>query len=293
MVIKSLLLFSGGLDSRVAVRVLEGAGLKVEGIFFKLPFGSQEVPKMKGLKVNVIDVCSGRLFKKYLRIVKNAKHGYGCAMNPCKDCKIFLLKEVKKFVCEKGFDVIAMGDVLGQRPMTQKKSDMIFIDKKAGLSGKVLRPLSAKLLDETIYEKKGLVSRKNLLDIQGRVRRRQIKVAYENGLDYPNPGGGCLLCEKDYCVKLRELLDNKEVSKIEFEEIKLLKYGRHFWGFGKRKGQVVLGRDEKENKEVERLGCKLGWKVYVPKFPGPSAIYEFCCGRKRVEELVARYGKRE
>jgi len=238
---KALVLFSGGLDSRLAIKILQEQGLDVEGIFLSLPFGGGccnnfscvfNYAQIKGVKLHVIDCSKGKLFQEYIEIIKNPKHGYGTAINPCKDCKIFLLKHAKKLAKKIKADIIATGEVLGQRPMSQLNKQMILTEEEAGLKGKVLRPLSAKLLPQTIYEKKGLVDRSRLLDIRGRSRKKQIQLAKKFKITYPSPGGGCLLCEKEYERKLKDFFNYKDKNKekISFEEILLLNLGRHFRG---------------------------------------------------------------
>ena len=150
------------------------------------------------------------------------------AINPCKDCKIFILKTAKELAEKVGADFIATGEVLGQRPMSQQKRDMPLLEKEAGLRGWVLRPLSAKLLEETEIEKQGLVKREELEDINGRQRKRQMALAKELNMEYPSPGGGCLLCEKSYKIKLKDIFNHTPIEIITFEEIAALNGGRHF-----------------------------------------------------------------
>ena len=183
---KCVVLFSGGLDSRLVVKIMEEQGFGVVPIFFNLPFGcgccnalgcSFNFSQLQEIKLEVFDCTKGKLFKEYMKLLKEAKHGRGAGVNPCRDCKIFMFKHAKKFAKSKGIDVIVTGEVLGERPMSQLKGSMMLIEAAAGLKGKVLRPLSAKLLPETIWEKKGLVDREKLYDIHGRRREKQIALA--------------------------------------------------------------------------------------------------------------------
>ncbi|MBT4166230.1 tRNA 4-thiouridine(8) synthase ThiI [archaeon] len=295
---KVLLLFSGGLDSRIALKVLqEQSGLDVEMVFFVLPFGGGccnnfdcvfNYSQTEGVKLHVIDLTKKKFLKEYLDIVREPKHGFGTGMNPCKDCKILMLRHAKKLGEEIGAEVIATGEVLSQRPMSQLKHQLDLTERMSGLVGKLLRPLSAKLLKLTDAEKSGLLDRNKLLDISGRQRKRQMELAKKYKIKYPDSGGGCLLCEKDYCKKLKDLFMNDSFGReIKFEDIKLLNVGRHF----RFKGKVVLGRDKEENKVLEFLGEKLGYNVEVSKIPGPSAIFEDKKNLKLVNELMVAYSK--
>jgi tRNA-uridine 2-sulfurtransferase len=326
---KVLLLFSGGLDSRLALKILQeqSAKVDVEMVFFVLPFGGGccnnfecvfNYAQVEGVKLHVIDLTKGKLFKEYLEIVQKPKHGIGSGMNPCKDCKILMLRHAKELAVKIGAEVIATGEVLSQRPMSQLKHQLSLSEKESGLKGRLLRPLSAKLLELTDAEKDGKIDREKLLDIRGRQRKRQIELARGYGIKYPDSGGGCLLCEKDYCKKLKDLLKNGCLGReIKFEDIKLLNVGRHFrnvgkggvvggdggsgscgggggkivLGRGEESGKIILGRDEKENKVLEFLGKKLGYNIEVSKIPGPSVIFEDKKDLKLIGELMRVYSK--
>jgi tRNA U34 2-thiouridine synthase MnmA/TrmU len=287
---KALVLFSGGLDSRVTAKFIEELGFEVHLCFVKLPFGSscgssvgiKEFSEKNNFNLHVIDATKGNLLKEYIEIVKNPKYGRGTAINPCKDCKIFIFIQGKKLAEKIGADVILTGEVLGQRPMSQMKKALMFDEKKAGLVGKLLRPLSAKLLPETVYEKEGIVDRKKLLDIHGRRREKQMKLAEKYKIDYPTPGGGCLLCENLYARKLEVLLDY--IKQPSISEINLLKNGRMF----KNKGLIFVGKNERENEELEKIAKKLGWNIFKKEgIPGPSIVYD----KSEDEELVKKLWK--
>lgn len=277
---KALLLFSGGLDSRVSAKMLEEQGFQVELAFVKLPFGGgccNNLPcifnfaQTQGFKLHIVDATKGEKFEEYVKLVRNPKYGRGTAINPCKDCKIFIFKEGKKLADEIGADVLATGEVLGQRPMSQMKKALLFDEEMAGLKGKMLRPLSAKLLEETDYEKSGLVDRSKLLGLQGRRREVQMKMADKYNIKYPTPAGGCLLCEKDYSRKLSLLFDYFKDRIPKYEEILLLRGGRMF----KKKGLVIVGRNEKENVLFESAAKNLDWHcVKEDDVPGPSVVFD-------------------
>ena len=288
---KALVLFSGGLDSRLAIKLLQEQNLEVEALFVKLPFGggccnNSNAPfnfsQISGVKFHVIDASQGKLLQKYLRIIKTPKYGRGTSYNPCKDCKIFLFKEAKQLAKKIGAEIIATGEVLGQRPMSQMKKDLEIYEEEAGLKGRILRPLSAKLLPLTIYEEKGLIERANLLSIKGRERKKQMALARKYKINYPNPGGGCLLCEKVLKNRFKILLKRG----LNEEEAKLINVGRHF-RIGKT--WIVIGRDEMENKILEFM--KKGVLV-KPDFPAPSARVFGKISKSKVIELIEAYSKK-
>jgi len=266
---KCIVMFSGGLDSRLTLKIMQEQGFEVIALFFKLPFGTSfcdekdVVNFLKEVKFKIFDCTKGKLLQEYLKVVKKATHGRGAGVNPCIDCRIFMLRKAKEFADKNKINLVVTGEVVGERPMSQMKKKMDLIEEKSGLKGRLLRPLSAKLLPETEAEKKGFVDRQNLFDIHGRRRENQIKLAKKFGIKYPHPAGGCLLCEKNLRKRLKYLL-NRGMNN---DEIKLVSIGKHFviddyW--------VVLGRNEKENKILELIGKK--YTLFIPKFPGPSAI---------------------
>jgi hypothetical protein len=206
---------------------------------------------------------------EFLEIVKNPPHGYGSNMNPCIDCRILLFTKARELMAEEGASFVITGEVVGQRPMSQRRTVMDLIDREAGLEGLVLRPLSAGILAQTIPEKKRWVSRAKMLSISGRGRNRQFALARELGVkDYPCPGGGCLLTDPIFCKKVRDLLT---YDSLNVENVRLLRLGRHFRlsPFAK----LVVGRDEAENERLEALTDSACLSL-VPdqRFPGPSAV---------------------
>jgi tRNA U34 2-thiouridine synthase MnmA/TrmU len=187
--------------------------------------------------------------EEFLEIVKKPKHGYGSNMNPCIDCRILLFKKAKEHLAKVGASFVITGEVLGQRPMSQKLHTMELIEKEAGLEGLVLRPLSAKLLEETIPEKEGWVARDKLLAIAGRGRKEQFSLAHEFGIhDYPCPSGGCLLTDPEFSKRLKDLMKHQD---LDLADIQLLKVGRHFRLSDKTK--LVVGRNELENQRLLNL----------------------------------------
>jgi tRNA U34 2-thiouridine synthase MnmA/TrmU len=250
--VKALALLSGGLDSTLAVKLVLDQGIDVEAVNFVTPFclcrkggcGASEVAKKFNIPLKIISVG-----EDYLKVLRNPKYGYGKNMNPCIDCRIFMLKKAKEHMQKIGASFIFTGEVLDERPMSQHRKALSIIEEEAGLKGKVLRPLSAKLLPKTEAEKIGLVNREKLLNIQGRSRKRQIELAKQFGItDYPCPAGGCLLTYKEFANKLRDLFNHK--NRISLKDVQLLKFGRHF-RFAKNK--IIVGRNEAENKALLQM----------------------------------------
>jgi len=287
---KALVLFSGGLDSRLAIKILQEQQLEVEALYIKLPFGKgcssniDEIIKFtekERVNLHQIDASKGKLFQKYLKIIRKPEFQRGKGYNPCKDCKIFIFQQAKELAKKINAEVIATGEVLGQRPLSQMKKDFILSEKKAKLKNKILRPLSSKLLSETVYEKKGLINRENLLNFKGRERKNQINLAKKYKINYPNPAGGCILCEKLLKNRFKKLLK----KKLTEEQAELISLGRHFlikdtW--------IILGRNENENKILEN---KNKGKIIESKIPGPTALYFGKIKKDLIEQLIQAYSK--
>ncbi len=274
---KAIALLSGGLDSTLAIKVILEQGIEVIALNFTTPFclcnrrrdscGGYEAKKVTdkfGIKLKVFN-----LGEEYLEVVRNPKHGYGKNLNPCIDCRIFIQMKAKEYMEEIGASFLITGEVLGQRPMSQHRNALRTIEKESGLEGLVLRPLSARLLPETIPEKNGWVDRMKLLDISGRSRKPQIAKALEYGInDYPCPAGGCLLTDLGFSRRMRDLLEYTLEPLLN--DIELLKLGRHFRL--SKKAKLVVGRDEKENEELMRL-AKEGDFLFRPiEIKGPVGI---------------------
>ncbi|MDI6825619.1 MAG: hypothetical protein QMD36_00255 [Candidatus Aenigmarchaeota archaeon] len=286
---KALALLSGGLDSTLAVKLILDQGIDVEAINFVTTFclcPTREAVKVaKKFKIPLKIMNVG---KEYLKILRNPKYGYGKNMNPCIDCRIFMLKKAKKYAKEIGTSFIFTGEVLDERPMSQRRKALDIIEKEAGLKGKILRPLSAKLLPETEAEKKGWVNREKLLDIRGRSRKRQIQLAKDWKInDYPCPSGGCLLTYKEFADKVRDLFEHKK--RVTMRDIILLKIGRHF-RFNKNK--IIVGRNETENKELLNLKKLDDFVFEVSGYNGPITILQGPKTKEAVEKaasLTVRY----
>lgn len=269
--IKALALFSGGLDSLLAVKLMQEQGIEVVGINFSSPFFSgeraREAAEQLGIKLVTVDLGKDREFQEYIRMLKKPKHGYGSAINPCIDCHIFMLKKAKALMKKLDAKFVVTGEVLNERPMSQNLKALKIVEEESGLKGKLLRPLSAKLFHETDAEKKGLVDREKLLDISGRQRQKQLELANKWKLQFPTPGGGCLLCESEFAKKLRDLL--KHNKKIKAQDAELLKMGRHF---RYKDNKIIVGRNESENEKLKKLSK--GVMFEAKDVPGPITLLE-------------------
>ena len=280
--LQAIALFSGGLDSTLAILILLKQGIKVTALKFLTPFEpernsySQDIffsAEKFGFEVKLRDITD-----KFLEIVKNPKFGYGKNMNPCIDCRIFMFKEAKKFMEIERADFIISGEVLGQRPMSQRKDVLYLIDKEAGVTDYVLRPLSAKLLKVTVPEAKGIVNRDMLYDLRGRSRKPQMALAKEFGLtDYPAPAGGCLLTEPNYAFRLKDLLTY--THDVDFRDLNLLKIGRHFRFSPSCK--IIVGRNKAENERI----CSLSAKGCLLKVEGYGSPITLVAGETTEEAL--------
>jgi tRNA-uridine 2-sulfurtransferase len=263
MRIKALGMISGGLDSTLATKIMVDMGVEVEGVNFstgfcvtehtrnfknedeKKPFRPNEALRLAAdlnFKMHMIDVS-----KDYLPVVLNPKYGYGANLNPCVDCRIFMFRRMRILMDALGAQFMFTGEVLGQRPMSQHREALKAIETDSGLTGLVLRPLSAGLLDPTIPEMKGWVDRTQLLALSGRSRKPQMEIAEKKGLaDYPQPAGGCCyLTDPQYTKRLQDFFDFNEKTSLTHETVLMLKVGRHFRVNERIK--VIVGRNEREN----------------------------------------------
>ena len=286
---KGLSLMSGGLDSQLAIKVLERAGAEVEAVCFASPFfdtsDARSTAERLGVKLHVVDFTAD-----IIALIKSPPHGFGGAMNPCIDCHAAMIRRAGELMESLGYDFVATGEVQGQRPMSQNRQALGVVEKSSGLKGRLVRPLSAKLLEPTIPELEGRLDREKLLDISGRGRERQIQLAAELGVvEYPSPAGGCKLTEEGFSRKLRDLMDHEGLDNRALVE--LLSVARRFRlpdGTG-----VVLGRDRKEN-ALLRTKSALGAVLAPVNVPGPTALIPEIKSESDAalaRELVAAYSR--
>lgn len=268
MKVKAIALFSGGLDSILAFKVVAEQGVDVQGLTFETPFFSatraQATASRIGLPLTVHDMTA-----EHLQMLRAPRYGYGRNLNPCIDCHTLMLKVAGRLMEEQGADFVLTGEVLGQRPMSQGRQSLHIVAKNAGYADRILRPLSARLLPETAPEREGRVDRSRLLDIQGRGRKRQMALAQHYAItSYPPPAGGCLLTDPLFSRRLRDLFDHDPAFTVR--DIELLKVGRHFRLDAKTK--AVIGRNAMDNETIERLGSEGDALIRIARFPGPTAL---------------------
>lgn len=293
--VKAIGLLSGGLDSVLAAKLILDQGVEVEAINFVTVFcnctskgstclASQKAAEQLNIPLKVVDVS-----EEYLDIVKRPKYGYGSGMNPCLDCRIFIFKKARRYMEESGSSFIFTGEILGQRPMSQRKDAINTIERDSGLRGFIVRPLSAGLFPPTVAEENRLVDRSKFLAISGRSRKTQISLAKEFGIRYyPCPSGGCLLTDPGFSRRMKDLLKHK--PHFDLADVNLLKYGRHFRLSPETK--LIIGRDEGENGMIAALKRE-GDVVFSAEEPkGPTAILRGASNGEFVKEaasIIARY----
>lgn len=291
---KAVALFSGGLDSMLAIKLMLEQGIEVHALNFLTVFctctskgcmhQATKAAKELGIKLKVMNIT-----KEYMEIIKNAKFGYGRGMNPCIDCRIFTFRKAASFMKKIGASFIVTGEVVGQRPMSQRRNAIEIIERESGLSGLILRPLSAKLFEQTLPEKEGIVDRARLLNIQGRSREKQITLAKELGInEYPCPAGGCLLTDKKFSDKVRDLF--KYIPGYTISDIHLLKIGRQFRL--SKAAKLFVGRNENENSMLLSFAQPGDFIFDVPDIPSPIGLLRGKISRKErdiASSIVARY----
>ncbi|HMK35969.1 MAG TPA: hypothetical protein VK463_12930 [Desulfomonilaceae bacterium] len=270
---KAVALLSGGLDSALAIHLVKRQGIDVTAVHFTSFFSLLDPVR----EDSPVEACARQLDvpvhylqkgEDFLDVIRNPRYGHGKNINPCIDCRIYTLRKAKLLMEEIGASFIVTGEVVGQRPMSQRKHTMRMIEKQAGCDGIVLRPLSAKILPVTRVEESGIVARDQLLGIGGRGRKVQLKLARDMKLTgFSAPAGGCLLTDKNFSVRVRDLLaDTREIGP---EDLQLLRLGRHV---RIRPGlKIIVGRDERENLRLDELG-KHGTLFVPADFIGPSVL---------------------
>jgi len=262
---KAIALLSGGLDSTLAVKMMLDMDIDVEALNFTSPFCTC-TGKNAGCKSEAVRVAQEfnipiKVVHKgldYLEIVRNPIHGYGKGVNPCVDCRIYLLRKAKEYMLETGADFIITGEVLGQRPMSQRYDTLRVIERESGLEGLLLRPLSARHFEPTIPEREGWVDREKLMAIKGRSRKELFELADDLDVkNYPCPAGGCLLTELSFVPKIQDVFDH--CDELDPRDFRLLKVGRHL-RIGKQ-SKVIIGRNEADNNLLE-----------TARLPGEAAL---------------------
>ncbi len=269
---KLVALVSGGLDSLLSLVIAKNMGFEIIPLHIETPFNSNNAKELTVLKNFLqkegLDLLNVKVGKDYIEMIKKPKYGYGRALNPCIDCKIFFFKIAKEIMQKEGAIGIVTGEVVNQRPKSQNLKALKIIEKESGLQGRVLRPLSGGIIPPTELVKEGLVNVNELLKIKGKSRKIQLKIAHEFGLsEIPNPSGGCLLTYEPYAKKLKDLFDNDD--SYDMTDIDLLKIGRHFRLFKNTK--VIIGRNNLENNELLKFSGYI--KIVPENCKGPVGIF--------------------
>lgn len=310
--VTALGLFSGGLDSILACRVIMAQGIRVLALKFVTPFFDDrlldheefyraEVRRKYGIDVRIEDLSRG-----YIELLRNPRHGYGRHFNPCIDCKIFMLRRARSLLADLGASFLITGEVLGQRPMSQRRDTLRVIERESGCEDILLRPLCAKRLQDTLPERQGLVDREKLYDFSGRGRRQQMELAAQFGItEYPSPAGGCMLTDPNLGKRIEQYYQGTfamKNSELQPGDIRLLLVGRQFrlpGGYW-----FVLGRNQRENERITALAEKGDWVVKMITRAGPTGLLRRAdrllegAAEKDVvclqaAGLVVRYGKRQ
>ncbi len=242
-------LFSGGLDSMLSVVFMRKLGYEVLPIFFRTPFFTQEKALVSAKEIGV-DLIVHDITEKHLGMMKNPRYGFGKYLNPCIDCHGLMFKTAGELMSKYDVDFLFSGEVLGQRPMSQRKDALNSVGKLSHVKDLLIRPLSQKLLVDTLPIREGWVNKDEMLDIQGRSRQRQMEMAKEFGINhFPTPGGGCLLTDRGFSNRLQDLFDH-DMSELDF--IKYLKTGRHFRI--NKDVKLIVGRNKGDNDALTELG---------------------------------------
>lgn len=292
---KAIALLSGGLDSILATRLILEQGIAVEALNFMTVFcncttkgkscsAGVAAAHTLGIKLKVMEVST-----EYFSVIKSPRYGYGRNLNPCLDCRIFMFKKAAQYMRESGASFIVTGEVLGERPMSQRRDAMRIIERDSGLEGMIVRPLCAHLMEPTIAETQGLVDRKKLLSISGRSRKPQIALAEEfNIRDYPCPAGGCLLTDVGFAGRMRDLM--KHTPDFALRDAQLLKCGRHFRLSPQAK--LIVGRNEQENNRLHTLARDADIIFQTATVAGPVALGQGRFDREKIilsSRIIARY----
>jgi len=289
--VRALGLCSGGLDSILSAVVLGNQGIAVEWISFETPFFSSVKARRAAAQLH-IPLIVQNITQPYLKMLRDPSRGYGKHINPCIDCHTLMFRLAGEVMKDRQMDFLFSGEVLGQRPMSQTRSSLRYVEKHSGYRDVIVRPLSAKLLEETLPEKKGLVDRRLLLGLSGRSRKPQIQLARTWGItDYPAPAGGCLLTESVYSNRLKDLFGHQK--DCTENELHLLKYGRHIRLNEQIK--IIVGRTLQDNVAIlDHHDPLLNMVLKTKQIPGPVVLIPLGAGNDEIRQaasICAGYSK--
>ncbi len=309
--VTAIALFSGGLDSILACRVMASLAIRVVALKFVTPFFDADLLSREDeyragmLEKYGIDVRLVNISREYIELLKNPGHGYGKHFNPCIDCKILMLTRARQLMAKHGASFLVTGEVLGQRPMSQRRDTLRVIERESGCGDLLLRPLCAGLLNPTLPERKGLVDRQRLYAFSGRSRKQQIRLAREFDIsDYPAPAGGCVLTDPALGPRIKRFYADRagaDHGEIQGNDIRLLLVGRQFRLPGNH--WFILGRNEQENEKLIHLRGEGDWLLEQTDLPGPTGLLRAAeqglAGTPEEQEiarlaagLVVRYGQK-
>jgi tRNA U34 2-thiouridine synthase MnmA/TrmU len=283
--VRAISVFSGGLDSTLAVKVIQKQEVEVLALTFRSAFfgpaAAEASARQLGIPLRIIDFTA-----EHLELVRSPPHGYGRNMNPCIDCHAMMFRHAGAIMEKEGYDFLFTGEVLGERPMSQNRGALQLVAREAGYPDRILRPLSAQLLPATKPEREGLIDRELLLDIRGRSRKPQMELARKFGVtDYPTPAGGCKLTDPNFSARLRDLFEH--VQDVTVRDVEFLRLGRHFRLSEDVK--LVVGRNQEENRDLMALARPSDVHLIVAGPPGPDVlILSEQAPREEHVELAAR-----
>jgi tRNA U34 2-thiouridine synthase MnmA/TrmU len=265
--VRALVLMSGGLDSMLAAKILEQQGIEVTPVCFESHFfgrkNALKAAQAIGMDLRAVDISG-----PHLEIVKHPRYGHGGAVNPCIDCHLLMLKTAKAIMDDEGYDFVATGEVLGERPMSQNKLSLDIVERESGLAGLLLRPLSAKLMPSTFAEIKGLVDRSKLYDISGRSREPQMRLARKFGITHiPQPGGGCILTEDEYGRRLKKLIEAN--PDFDGSDAQILRRCRPIW---ESRLLFAVARNKEECAALKSLAKSGDYLIEPQNFSGPVVL---------------------
>jgi len=263
---KAIALFSGGLDSILAVKWMQKRGYTVYPVFFKAPYIKPEraiiSAEENNIELEIVDVT-----EQHMMLLDNPVYGFGKRLNPCIDCHGFMFRKAAELMEERAVSFLISGEVLGQRPMSQRRDALDSVAKLSGVRDLIVRPLCQALLPDTKPIREGWVDKADMLSMHGRGRQEQMNLAKELGVtSFPPPAGGCLLTDRNYCLRLKDLMDRKEMNP---QSLEILSYGRHFRISNNAK--LIVGRDEADNDALEALFTD-GYKLYAKDIMGPLGL---------------------